>query len=54
MKFDWSWDSFEFNKELLQNLIYMESLYFHPEEEISETSTLAPLTSSTNQLNASP
>ena len=32
-KFDWSWDSFELNKELLQKLIYMESLYFHPEED---------------------
>ena len=30
-KFDWSWDQFDLNKELLQRLIYMESLYFHPE-----------------------
>lgn len=32
-RFDWSWDQFELNKELLQKLIYMESLYFHPEEK---------------------
>ena len=31
--FDWSWDEFELNRELLQKLIYMESLYFHPEGE---------------------
>jgi len=30
--FDWSWDDFELNRELLQKLIYMESLVFHPEE----------------------
>ena len=29
--FDWSWDSIELNRDLLQTLIYMESLYFHPE-----------------------
>lgn len=32
-KFDWSWDQFELSKELLQKLIYMESLKFHPEDE---------------------
>ncbi len=31
-KFDWSWDQFELSKDLLQKLIYMESLYFHPED----------------------
>lgn len=30
-KFDWSWDQFELSKDLLQKLIFMESLYFHPD-----------------------
>ncbi len=29
--FDWSWDSFKPTKELLQNMVYEESLFFHPE-----------------------
>lgn len=28
--FDWSWDNFEPTKELLQEMIYEESLKFHP------------------------
>jgi mitogen-activated protein kinase 1/3 len=29
--FDWTWDSFEPTKEILQNMVYEESLKFHPE-----------------------
>ena len=29
--FDWSWDSFKPTKELLQNMVYEESLFYHPE-----------------------
>lgn len=29
--FDWSWDNFEPTKELLQNIVYEESLVYHPE-----------------------
>jgi mitogen-activated protein kinase 1/3 len=28
--FDWSWDNFEPTKEILQSMVYDESLYFHP------------------------
>ncbi|KRX06315.1 Protein kinase-like domain [Pseudocohnilembus persalinus] len=28
--FDWSWDNFEPTKEILQNMVYEESLCFHP------------------------
>ena len=31
--FDWSWDNFEPTKELLQNMVWDESLEFHPEGE---------------------
>lgn len=31
--FDWSWDNFEPTKELLQEMVYEESLKFHPEKE---------------------
>jgi hypothetical protein len=49
-KFDWSWDSFELNKELLQRLIYMESLYFHPEEsELNEQIPTGPSSKSSDQ-----
>lgn len=34
--FDWSWDNFELTRELLQTLIYMESLCFHPETQQEE------------------
>jgi hypothetical protein len=48
-KFDWSWDQFELNKELLQRVIYMESLYFHPDPQVSDhppmPSPLQPLLS---------
>ena len=36
-KFDWTWDQFELNKDLLQRLVYMESLFFHPEEDKNVT-----------------
>lgn len=36
-KFDWSWDQFELSKDLLQKLIYMESLYFHPDQPVTVT-----------------
>jgi hypothetical protein len=29
--FDWSWDSFKPTKDLLQNMVYDESLFYHPE-----------------------
>jgi hypothetical protein len=29
--FDWSWDSFNPTKDLLQNMVYEESLFYHPE-----------------------
>lgn len=29
--FDWSWDNFEPTKDLLQNIVYEESLVYHPE-----------------------
>jgi hypothetical protein len=29
--FDWSWDSFKPTKDILQNMVYDESLAFHPE-----------------------
>lgn len=29
--FDWNWDSFKPTKDLLQNMVYEESLFFHPE-----------------------
>ena len=31
--FDWSFDDVELTKENLQNMVYEESLYFHPEDE---------------------
>eukprot|EP01016_Furgasonia_blochmanni_P004780 TRINITY_DN1184_c0_g3_i6.p1 TRINITY_DN1184_c0_g3~~TRINITY_DN1184_c0_g3_i6.p1 ORF type:complete len:410 (-),score=102.49 TRINITY_DN1184_c0_g3_i6:104-1333(-) len=36
--FDWSWDNFEPTKELLQAMVYDESLHYHPEQrrEIEE------------------
>lgn len=30
--FDWSWDDFKPTKELLQQMVYEESLYFNPEK----------------------
>jgi mitogen-activated protein kinase 1/3 len=39
-RFDWSWDQFELSKELLQRLIYMESLYFHPAQNPNTASSL--------------
>lgn len=30
--FDWSFDDIELTKERLQNMIYEESLYFHPDD----------------------
>jgi hypothetical protein len=38
-KFDWSWDQFELSKDLLQKLISMESLYFHPDSSNTSVST---------------
>lgn len=29
--FDWSWDNFKPTKDLLQNMVYDESLFYHPE-----------------------
>lgn len=29
--FDWSWDNFKPTKELLQTMVYEESLLYHPE-----------------------
>jgi mitogen-activated protein kinase 1/3 len=31
--FDWTWDDFEPTKEILQRMVYEESLEFHPDEE---------------------
>jgi mitogen-activated protein kinase 1/3 len=31
--FDWKFDDIELTKEILQNLIYEESLSFHPEDQ---------------------
>jgi hypothetical protein len=31
--FDWSWDNFKPTKDLLQNMVYEESLCFHPESK---------------------
>lgn len=31
--FDWTWDNFEPTKELLQSMVWDESLEFHPEGE---------------------
>jgi mannose-6-phosphate isomerase-like protein (cupin superfamily) len=31
--FDWSWDNFEPTKDLLQTMVWEESLEFHPEDE---------------------
>ena len=52
--FDWSWDNFELTRELLQTLIYMESLCFHPEQQqedegVGESLSLAPLSNQTPQ-----
>ena len=35
--FDWTWDDFEPTKEMLQKMVYEESLEFHPDEEDIET-----------------
>ena len=32
-QFDWSWDNFEPTKEKIQNMIYEESLQYHPEKK---------------------
>ena len=32
-EFDWGFDDIELNKELIQKLIYKESLQFHPDDE---------------------
>ena len=32
-QFDWSWDNFEPTKELLQTMVWEESLDFHPVDE---------------------
>jgi hypothetical protein len=29
--FDWSWDNFKPTKDILQNMVYDESLIYHPE-----------------------
>lgn len=34
--FDWSWDSINVDRNMLQRLIYYESCKFHPEEEEEE------------------
>jgi hypothetical protein len=39
-KFDWSWDQFELSKDLLQKLISMESLYFHPDNNSATVTAL--------------
>jgi mitogen-activated protein kinase 1/3 len=31
--FDWGWDNFKPTKDLLQNMVYDESLVFHPETQ---------------------
>jgi mitogen-activated protein kinase 1/3 len=31
--FDWSWDDFEPTKDMLQIMVYEESLKFHPDDE---------------------
>ena len=31
--FDWSFDDVELTKENLQNMVYEESIFFHPEDE---------------------
>jgi serine/threonine protein kinase len=37
--FDWAWDRIELTKELMQKLIYMESLYFHPDTSTPASSS---------------
>jgi mitogen-activated protein kinase 1/3 len=32
--FDWGWDNFKPTKDILQNMVYEESLFFHPEKEV--------------------
>jgi mitogen-activated protein kinase 1/3 len=32
-QFDWSWDNFEPTKELLQGMVFDESLQYHAEDE---------------------
>ena len=32
-QFDWTWDNFEPTKDLLQNMVFEESLQFHTEDE---------------------
>ena len=32
--FDWAWDSFKPTKDILQNMVYEESLVYHPEVEV--------------------
>jgi mitogen-activated protein kinase 1/3 len=34
--FDWTWDDFEPTKELLQQMVYEESMEFHHGEEDDE------------------
>lgn len=37
--FDWSWDSIDVDRNMLQRLIYYESCKFHPEEEEEKNET---------------
>ena len=32
-QFDWAWDNFEPTKDILQNMVFEESLQFHTEDE---------------------
>lgn len=32
-QFDWAWDNFEPTKDILQNMVFDESLQFHNEDE---------------------
>jgi hypothetical protein len=34
--FDWSWDNFKPTKELLQTMVYEESLYFYPDKPVQK------------------
>jgi mitogen-activated protein kinase 1/3 len=41
--FDWSWDNFEPTKEILQDMVYEESLKYHPDKvEKPSTSSSIP------------
>lgn len=40
--FDWAWDSFKPTKELLQTMVYEESLFYHPDIKDNKETILQP------------